>query len=441
MSGEFGFDPYLISNLQQQQAQTNNASQQNLADLLQKRAQTQAAQWQLGRQQNLANIVRQNAGQFQNPYAQSLAQGGFGQEAFDAQNNAPQLGQRILGIHRDLAVDQAAMVKTPEQAEKFIANVWPDVKSAWGFTGDEKGPEALAKVQSFRDSVNPEHEAKETGIPGQMIDFNKRTGSARPIVLPGGGASQLSGPALDAAAKQFNQTGDLPDIGTDPGGLLSKQIRNRAEELFPGANIAANKAAYAADKSSLESYQKQADSTTGFIRTLDKNIDAFDRARAKLSSSKYPALNKGMRWFQENSVGDPNLAQMKAALQTVNSEIAKINSGAQGGSPPLATLEEATRNLPPDATPDQIAGALQAYRQDSENRRDSMLEQIGAIKSRLGDQKPGSPSSGRTSTRSSKSTSKDAASHPQALDALKWARANRGKDPKADEILKRLGVP
>ena len=218
------------------------------------------------------------------------------------------------------------------------------------------------------------------GIP---VRVDKTTGdvSAIPGVTEN---STLSGPALDSAARQFIQSGEMPDIGRDPGSRLHRAILQRAEELGPGSNIAANKATYTADKASLEHLQPQVDAVSGFIRTFDKNLKMLEKSVAKLKSSGSPALNKGLRWYQSTVSGDPNLTAFRQALSAVTSEAGKINSGSTGqGGVPISVMEEMERNLPENATPDQIVGALKVLRQDSENRRAAMREQISEVKSRF----------------------------------------------------------
>lgn len=385
-------DPYLISTYQRLAGQQSNEDTQTLADVALKRSQNRAAQYQLGRQQNLASIVSQNAGAFSNPYAQALAQGGYGQEAYEAQNRAIEMGQVILNIHRSLTSSRLSAAQTPEQRDAVLSSMPDDVRQLYGAPASDAKPEekAVWAKNFIAGQLTPEQQAQlnkdrysvvdAAGIP---VRVDKTTGDV--VTIPGvTDSSTLSGPALDSAARQFLQSGEMPELGRDPGSRLHRAIMQRAEELAPGSNIAANRATYAADKASLEHLQPQVDAVSSFIRTFDKNLKMLEKSAAKLKSTNSPALNKGLRWYQTTVSGDPNLTAFKQALSAVTSEAGKINSGSTGqGGVPISVLEEMERNLPENATPDQIVGALKVLRQDSENRRAAMREQLGEIKSRF----------------------------------------------------------
>lgn len=389
-------DPYIISTYLQQGNQASNADQQTLADVAMKRIQANTAQFQLGRQQRLADVVSQNASAFSSPLAQALAQGGFGQEAFEAQANAIAIGQKILGIHRELTASRLSAAQTPEQLDAVITTIPQDVRVLYGVpeqdaTSDEKETwrksfltgqmTPLEQAQLDKDR----YEVKD--VAGTPFVLDKRTGQfvgdadASTVGL-------LSDAAIDAVAHQLHQTGKMPSLGTDPGGRNERIIRARHAVLYPNDNLAANAAMNEADAESLKRFQSQADAVSGFIRTFDKNLDLLEEIAAKLQSADRPVLNKGLRWFQTHASGDPALTAFRQALSTVTSEAGKINSGSTGaGGVPLSVMDEMERNLPADATPAQIVAALKVLRRDSENRHEAMKEQLGAIKSRLGIQR------------------------------------------------------
>lgn len=440
------FDPYIIARYQELGNQTSNADMQTLADVALKRTQNQGAQYQLRRQQNLANIVSQNAGAFSNPYAQALAQGGYGQEAYEAQVNALAMGQKILGIHRDITASRLAAAQTPEQLDAVISSVPQDIHQLYGIPAKDATP---AEKENWRKSfltgqLTPQEQAQleqsryeGKDIAGVPLVFDKRVGAFRgddDIAAIG----LLSGPAIDAVAQQLHQTGKMPSLGTDPGGRNERAIRARHAELYPNDNLAANTATNEANAESLKNLQPQADTINSFIRTFDKNLGTLEAIASKLQSSNAPALNKGLRWYQTNVSGDPTLSAFRQALSTVTSEAGKINSGSTGsGGVPISMLQEMEHNLPVDATPKQIVEALNVLRKDSENRRDAIQEQLGVIKGRLGGK----------ATKETVKSSKNATAHPQASEALTWARQH-SNNPKstekqraqAAEILKRLGV-
>lgn len=429
---DFGFDPSLILNAQGgfgRAFDSGIGTAKSLSDLYQTGLQRQLQQGQVAtqqanlsqllynqqRQKQLAGIFSQNAGAFQDPYAHALAQGGFGQEAQAAQQaglERQMMAQKFLGTMADLTASRLGAAKTGDDVDKVMANTPQMVLDTWGHPGkDATDADKLKWKDSFiKARLTPEQQAENANkekvadngrfdFPrnefGQMFIADKRRGT----LTPAGGASpaQAMGMdgSLDAAARQYNTTGEIPDLGRDPGGLLHRAIINRAHELDPSANIPANKAAYKADSASLEHAQGQADAVNGFTRTFDKNVGILQDALGKLNSSNNPLANKALRYLQEHGSGDPNFTAFNNALNTVRSELGKINSGSTGqGGVPISLLQEMETGLPADATPKQVFSALKVYRQDSENRRSAMQEQIDEIKGRMGGKSAKRPASG-----------------------------------------------
>lgn len=219
----FGIDPYLISTIQRQGNESQNNDMRTLGDLLTGAQQRQAAGYQLQRQRNLADIVRQNAGQFQNPYAQSLAQGGYGQEAFDAQQKAIELGQQMFAIHRSLTASRLSAADTPAKVRAIVKGLPEDVQSTYsppdpsapdgdlmdwkkGFLTGQITPEQQAQNNKDRYSV-----VDEDGRPVGTLD--KSSGAFTPL---GAGSSAGGEQAAPLGGKRFTQKADvLKALGED----------------------------------------------------------------------------------------------------------------------------------------------------------------------------------------------------------------------------------
>lgn len=249
----------------------------------------------------------------------------------------------------------------------------------------------------------------------------------------GGGADGWDSATIDAMARAVNAGDDkvLAGLGRSNATLgVRKRVIQRAVELAGEGgqtpDLAGGRAAFQADKKSLDHLQTQADAVNSFTRTFDKNVGILEQALATLSSSNSPVINKGLRWAQANLQGDPNYTAFANALNTVRSELGKINSGSTGaGGVPVSVLQEMEHTLPENATPAQVVAALKVYRRDSENRRKALEEQLGEIRGRMKGGKAATTEAGGP--------------HPQTDAALQWAKANPD-DPRATKILQRLGA-
>jgi hypothetical protein len=390
----FGFDPSII--LASRPAAPSGPS---LVDLLQSRQTMQANQIKLAdmlrqqqQQMRLSDIYRQNAG---NPSAvgQALMAGGFGREALDFTANQSDADARAVAARK--ALQEA--VETERRR---------------GELADPNSPTSKLR----RDVANQFGAHLDPTVPGRAVDDKEmdlleRAQTARQLAQLRYGSGAIAGyspEAIDTMASQILNTGHMPQFGPGAtGAALRQAVVNRVSELAAGAtpgergggstpravpDLASAAADNKANAQSLEHATVQADAVNGFTRTFDKNIGILENALAGLNSSDSPFANKGLRWLQKNATGNPNYTAFVNALNTVRSELGKINSGSTGaGGVPISLLQEMEHGLPEDATPAQITAALKVYRQDSENRRAAMEEQRQEIRGRLGTKKPTTP--------------------------------------------------
>lgn len=436
---DYGFDPSIILG-GMQKAPDANETFRTFADVAMRRAQMQMQQQQQAaalqeeaykhqRALTLADIARKSAGSFEDPMARAYALGGFGDEAGARQRQRLQFqvdNDKFHQLHGDLLRSQASTIKTKEQGDKWLAQLSPETRATYGLP-DEHDPKAL---QAFIASgLEPDKRGKfedderrradlaagtsttsqirgdlarqlglkvQPGAPGNTIDdkeleLGERAQAAKERaammrMLHGPTEAPPTNPAsLEVEADHFNKTGTFLMPGRSKEGLAhNRQVLELANQRRTGVDPATAAATYKADSSSLHHAQTQRDTVMGFVRTFDKNINMLEDAAAKLKSSNSPFLNKGLRWYQENGEGDPNLTAFRQALSAVTSEAGKINSGSTGaGGVPISVLQEMEHNLPPNATPAQVVGALRVLRADSENRRAAMDENLGEIKGRI----------------------------------------------------------
>lgn len=208
----------------------------------------------------------------------------------------------------------------------------------------------------------------------------------------GGG---LSKGALDQQAENYFNTGKLPPARGAAGIAQNRQIMNRTEELHPGEALAAGSAEYKANSASLTGLQKNLDNVTAFENTALKNIDQVTQIAKTIPDLGVKFANVPLRKITGDMIGTDNMARLRTALASAQSESAKVLSSANASG----VLSDSARheaqdfldgNLPLSA---MLAQADQLHT-DFGNRHQSYADQIAAIKNRLGDKKATSEGAG-----------------------------------------------
>ncbi len=212
----------------------------------------------------------------------------------------------------------------------------------------------------------------------EQQSINERKASQQPPII-------LTPQAQTMLANNFTQTGTVPPLGRGPAAQVTAGVINQAAANNPTANIASNKATYAADKGSLAVLQKQRDSVGAFEQTALANLNLFLNAASKIPDSRVPWANTPLRLVTDKLAGSENMAAVNAARQVANNEIAKVTS-----NPTLSgTLSDSARHEvmaynPENATFKQTQAVANILRQDMANRRTALDQGIAQIKGRIG---------------------------------------------------------
>ncbi len=189
----------------------------------------------------------------------------------------------------------------------------------------------------------------------------------------GGG---LTPEAQEMIARQFVATGILPSMGM--GAAKDREaVFNRAGEIARGQNVAANSAEFKQLQSSTTALQKSRDAVVAFETTATKNLDNAINAAKKLEDTGSPILNKPLRTLDRRVLGGPEIAAFDAARQVAVNEIAKVTSNPTlSGQLSDTARREVADFIPEDATIQQIMAVAQILKQDMENRRTALEDQI-----------------------------------------------------------------
>lgn len=269
-----------------------------------------------------------------------------------------------------------------------------------------KDAAALAKTQAETDLAtartknvgNPVNEyqglLKQYTSPDGKVDYasaNKafeQIGIRRATAGKAVTAISLTPAAIDQAAKKYLQTGDLPSFGMgNQGATMRVVVANRAGELDPSANLAANKGTFGADTGSLKKIQAQRDSVIAFENTAEKNLDLFLQKAKSVVDTGSPWINYPLRAVDKTLLGSNDVAAYDAARQVALTEIAKVvNTPGMTGQLSDSGRKEVAELNPESATLGQIINVANVLKQDMANRHEFLDKQIAEIKGRLGAQ-------------------------------------------------------
>lgn len=244
----------------------------------------------------------------------------------------------------------------------------------------------------------------------------------------GGGTSGLTTEGLDLAALQFAKTGSMPTLGM--GASTTRQaIINRAAELYPSLDVASNQAAFRANQQSLAALQKSRDAVAAFEQTALKNLDLFTDQAKQIIDSGSPLLNFPLRAVTQKMVGSEKFQAFQAARRVAVNEIARVTSNPNlTGVLSDSARHEVESFIPESATLKEVFRVANVLRQDMRNRRESMDEEISAVKSRIGGGSAPAHSTGKGAT-------------AYTEDQIREAAQRSGRDPDdAVRIARERGV-
>lgn len=432
----FGFDPSIIlSALKSGQPPSVNDTLQTVSNLATQGTQQAQGQAQLAdllrrqdQEKTLADVYRGNA-DTPGDLPAALMRGGFGPQAYAAQDQASQMQTQ--------EATRAKLVRDIQDAQrKKVGDLFYGTKDDADYQGRLKqlAADPDQSVAMYAHMLPPKHDPAVTeylgnlavpaveraklaakgngagqvivGEDGTQYVANKQTGAAtavkdeagnaikaRPKGRVGaaggaggaGAADQLSPEAVDAMAQKFNTTGELTGLGMGKAAMgLKIRIMNRAMELKPGADLAGNAAGYKADKASLTKLQAQADFVDSFENTASKNLDTFLELAKGIQDTGSPYLNAPVRKLEELGAGDPKLAALNTALTTASTEIGKVLSGSTGNAALTeGAREEVKHLLRPDATLGQWLESAKVLKQDMANRKASVRSGLDEIRGRI----------------------------------------------------------
>jgi hypothetical protein len=175
-----------------------------------------------------------------------------------------------------------------------------------------------------------------------------------------------------------------------------------------------------ADQGSLNAMTKSLDAVTAFENTAIRNGDRLVELGDKVDSTGVPAIERWIRGGRQ-ATGDPDVAKFNAQMQVYRTEAAKILTNPNlTGQLTDSARHEVEGFLSGASSAEQIRGVVDLLKNDFENRKKTLQNQIKEAQGRHSSAQPTAP------------TNED-------QEAIAWAKSNPS-DPRAVKILKMHGV-
>jgi hypothetical protein len=192
--------------------------------------------------------------------------------------------------------------------------------------------------------------------------------------------------ALDFAADNYRKTGQMPPgLTRSPGSTIA--IIQRAAQLDQqdgGQGIASNKSIIDANRTSLNSLQKNYDQVQAFEQTAEKNMDLLQSTAQKIPDLGSRFANVPVRMVNSQMIGTANMAAFKTALYTAQTEAAKVlNSSNATGILTDSARHELQDIIDGNVPLPAMVASLNTLKQDMSNRTQSYQAQIGDIQGRI----------------------------------------------------------
>lgn len=189
--------------------------------------------------------------------------------------------------------------------------------------------------------------------------------------------------AIDALAKRFIASGEIPSIGMGKEAAKSKSlIFNRVSQIMNSSGsspeqILAKEAAFKATTGELKRLQSQRGTAMTYADTTDKALDYAKSLSDKVDRSGNQFFNK---WIMagKQATGDPDVAAFNAALNTASQEYIKSNSIGSGGNSDAAR-SHVNSLISGIQTKDQFNKVIDTLHNETSIRRNAYDDHVNSL--------------------------------------------------------------
>lgn len=234
----------------------------------------------------------------------------------------------------------------------------------------------LAQFQAHQESGTQVNTGTNAGTPPPAKIIGKKES-------PAGTGATLTPDAVLNAANRYHQSGELPYLSRGAAGDVQRaMIINKEAELYPGSNVAVNKAIYAGLKSSLAKTQAQASLVNSFENTGAANLDIAVANSNKVDRTNRPVINRYLLKLKGDYQGDTDTALFENAVMTAATEYARVISSLTGQT--SKDVRDETRAMLNTAMSKGTFPAVAAQmKQEMNNRRTGYTDQIKELTTAL----------------------------------------------------------
>lgn len=297
----------------------------------------------------------------------------------DAVKNAMSNPQALLDQVDQLGLDKPAAMRTKAMVQFSLQR------------GDYDGAiKAIDLASSKQADIEKEIDPR---VQKNKIDTAVAQGKAMsPVIVERAAAEQAakdaarmpSAPALDLMAEDA-LNGKYPSSRSP---VMYAKVMERAAALaqergMSNQQVLLSRNAASANKAALNSVTKQYETLKPFAEMAEKNADILEQKMGAVTNLGAPVLNTPLRELEQKFGGNTSVTAFKAALMPVQADFARIlNSPTGGGVLSDHAREEMQTAISAGATPAQIKSALDVFRQDARNRKDSYEANIADLQHR-----------------------------------------------------------
>jgi hypothetical protein len=166
--------------------------------------------------------------------------------------------------------------------------------------------------------------------------------------------------------------------------IMNSRTQLMRESGITAQDVVSGQAGFKADMASLNKITPQFDAITAFKNTAIRNGKILKTLAEKADTTGVPVAERWIRAGRKAIGGDPDIAAFDAQMNLYRAEAARIltqpNLSGVLTDTARKEMEEVIRN---SASAKQIVRVVDLLETDFKNREETLVEQIGAIRSRM----------------------------------------------------------
>jgi hypothetical protein len=168
------------------------------------------------------------------------------------------------------------------------------------------------------------------------------------------------------------------------GNIMRARTEIMRDAGITAEDVVSGRAGFKADTTSLNKITPQYDAITAFEKTAIRNGKILVELADKVDTTGVPVAERWIRSGRKAIGGDPDVAKFDAQMNLYRAEAARIltqpNLSGVLTDTARKEMEEVIRN---SATAPQIRGVVNLLERDFLNRKETLEEQISAIRGRM----------------------------------------------------------